>query len=381
MTSVLLVVEDPGAITMLRGVIDVLQDTRSSTQLHTLAIGHAITYCQQYSIPHTAIIAEDGDSIEEIVEKILVEHKPKVLFVGTSENISSPAFVFTRYARKRHILSIGCIDAFGNAEYRFRGNSNNALAFAPDILFVPDQPTQKAFSALGFASKSVHVVGHPVFDELREKRLLYSSAYCASLRQEMFPDAQDKMIIVFVSEVSTGLGDNQFRHSSKYTLHGSGLYKDRTSIVIEEFLHAIESHRNMLYTVLRLHPKNTFEELAHCIPKFNGISSGGSIHDILACADSVVGMTTTALLEASALGKKTLSIVPRIEEQTWLSSIAAGITASACTRSEVVAECNQLCTQRGQQSPEYIYSAFDALYPQDAIANMIEKIQFYAVAK
>jgi hypothetical protein len=53
-------------------------------------------------------------------------------------------------ARLAQILSVGVVDAFGNTDHRFRGRTDDPLAYMPDWLLVPDEWTKAAYVALGY---------------------------------------------------------------------------------------------------------------------------------------------------------------------------------------------------------------------------------------
>ena len=78
--------------------------------------------------------------------------------------------------------------------------------------------------------------------------------------------------MVFVSEVSTGLNPDQYQMSPDYTLTGRGDKTDRYGIVLEEFIDATNGLKPRPYLVLRMHPKNTEEELAPFLKEFDQVS-------------------------------------------------------------------------------------------------------------
>ena len=86
---------------------------------------------------------------------------------------------------------------------------------------------------------------------------------------------------VFAAEISTGMIPALYARSEDYSLHGSGRYHGRTEVVIEEFIQAAAVMQPRPYTILRLHPKNTREELAPFLDAFDDISQGGPGLDVV----------------------------------------------------------------------------------------------------
>lgn len=324
-------------------------------------------------------LSEQNDC-SNIFSEYLERWKPIAVMVGTSENVDSQGFLLTAIAKKHSIPSFACVDTFGNAAHRFRGRTEDPLYHAPDVLLLCDSETQKAYQALNFQGQSI-VVGHPAIDAFREKKATLDKKHIEAIRAMSFPDSVGKILIVFFSEISTGLDSQQFQYSSEYTLHGFGQFSDRTSIVLEEYGEAIKELRTSfnLYAVLRLHPKNIVNDVEEFIPQFDSISHGGSVQDVIASADICVGMATTALVEAVAFGKKTLSILPRPIEKDWLVTIKAGLTPCATTRNEIRTMLSQQVSyaQRNQHSLTDD-SILNTIFPPEATQNIIHTLSAVA---
>jgi hypothetical protein len=165
----------------------------------------------------------------------------------------------------------------------------------------------------------------------------------------MFPsNHKDDLVVVFVSEISTGLNPSKYSRLPDYTLTGRGTRMDRTEIVLEEFLDAAAQLKPSPYLVLRMHPKNTKEELASFLGDFRQISEKEAPLKLVYAADLVVGMTSMLLLEAAIMGRPTLSIVPRVAEKESLPTIRAGITPCVTTRDELRAILPDLLGKNSQ---------------------------------
>lgn len=326
-TDVLILVEDPGAANYVVDLPAILAQSSLKTRL--VAAGPAVA---QLGLTDTLFeTAETGSSADMLFDVM----QPRILVTGTSEDPDALGLGLIDTARRRGITSVGVVDGAPNPELRFRGRGENALAHAPDYLLVPDQATRSAYINCGFSADQVHTCGHPLFDRVRETRRTLDTEDRTRQRHQLFGDVGERPVIIFLAEVSDGLDPAQFRRQPDYTLTGSGQSNRRTDIVLEEFVTACKATIPDAFTVLRLHPKNNRDEFAAYANAVDQISTEGAVAPILHAADLVVGMTTVALVEATLLGRPTLSILPRPQESDWLPTIASGITPMVCGRADI----------------------------------------------
>lgn len=328
----LVFVEDPGAA---NGVLTLAPALHArGAWACVVAAEPALSYMRGRSNGVTALGADDTAAM------LLERHAPSVVLVGTSENERTLGLALVDAARERGIATAGFVDGFANAAFRFRGTSSDALAHCPDVVLVPDAPTRDAFVGLGLKASRILVTGHPHHDEVLAKRALLEAEGRAAVRRRSIPGAApDAKVVTFVSELSTGFDPTQFKRSADYTLQGRGERDGRTEIVLEELVDALRAHKDTpIHLVVRLHPKNTRAELGSLLDEAAEVGEGGSALDVVFASDLVVGMTSMLLVEASLLGRPTLSIVPRAVEKAWLPTIAAGTTPCATTRAEISRE-------------------------------------------
>ena len=327
MTDVLMFIEDPGAVNFMAPVIPALRALGLETAVRVT--GAAAAFIGREDLGHAQ--PPEGDA-----KAVLAAVKPRIVLTGTSENMQSLGFDLTVIARARGLPTAAMVDGPSNAAARFRGDAGHALAFAPDHILVPDAATAASFVALGHPQTRVTVCGHPHYDWVRGQTAAFTREGRKNIRTRVLHDVPDAAhVLVFAAEVSTGLIPAQYRRSESYTIHGSGLNDFRSEIVIEELLDAVALLDPKPYTVLRLHPKNTREELAQFHGKFDAVSEGGSALDLVFAADAVVGMTSILLAEAAIVGRPVLAILPRLIEYEWLPSIVRGQIPFATTRVQV----------------------------------------------
>tara|TARA_B100000579_G_C22843492_1_gene862979 strand:- start:2342 stop:3508 length:1167 start_codon:yes stop_codon:yes gene_type:complete len=316
--SILIFAEDPGAVNMIapfsKGLIE------NDKQVSVFSAGLA-----------SELFADAGiDSIKLKSKSHAIEQfhkiKPSRVYIGTSENQKSLGFELIDIAKESRIQVIGIVDSFSNSEYRFKGTTEDPLAYAPDWLMVTNDQTKVAFRDLGFNSSHIKVVGNPQDDFVLEKRKILDKKGKHQIRKKVFSDVpEDRKIIIFLSEISDGLNSHQYKWSDEYTLHGRGQRLGRTETVIEEFLDAIANEKKNLekepYLVLRLHPKESKSSLDIYEGEFDMVSQYNDPLDLIYAADYVVGMTSMLLNEAYLLGANVLSILPKESEKHWLSII------------------------------------------------------------
>ena len=327
-TDVLIFVEDPGAV---NGVIDLPEALKArGVRAQILAAGHAVEYLDSLGGDF-----QQPDPDAE-AETILDQWTPKLVLAGTAENPDTLGLKLFAEARKRGLASVGFADGPASAEFRFRGPGDTPLAFAPEWILAPDEVTRQRFEALGHPAANVVDCGHPYFDRVRAMGQELAARGRENVRAEAFPDAPgDRVVVVFLAEISDGMAPGEFERGPDYTLHGRGASDKRTDIVLEEVLDALALTEPRPYFVVRPHPKNTTADFAPYVDEIDSLSRSGPATDMVFAADLVVGMTTILLFEAAVMGRPTLSVTPRAAESEWLTSIGLGLTAGVHTREEL----------------------------------------------
>jgi hypothetical protein len=354
-STVVVMVEDPGALNFLEPLVDRLIEKNVSLVLFGVGVGYRHLRKRGYQINYPPV--------ENDAEQALRDCQCRLLVIGTSEDQHTPAFGLVRAARLAGIPTVGVVDAAVNAQFRFRGISDIPLSHAPDWLIVPDDATADAFDQLGFPRDRICIVGHPGRDLARRRVDVLRSAFGNEGRH--WPP--DKYRIVFVSELSDGLNQGQYAKSNTYTLTGRGMSSARTAVVAEELLDALSALRDyydISYSLLlRLHPKQAKSDLGLLIHEFDEVSIGGDPLEVVATADLVVGMTSMLLLQAHDMGLRCLSILPRETERTWQQEISLGLIPSVVDRTSLRAELLNLLLSHPESdiAPEAMEVSTDAV--------------------
>ncbi len=256
---------------------------------------------------------ENADMAFQQLKKI----KPDLLVLATSEDPNSSDKKLFLSATAAKIKTVYVIDYWTNLHTRLSDpEGKNPLYYKPDYLIVIDSRMKKEYVNLGFPKDKILISGHLHLNSILDGTDHINRPSEDRIRR-IFPGISlDSPILLFASETLGG-GD-EFERSCDYTLNGWGDTNARTLIVLEELIDACESAAPNVQIVVRPHPKNNINE-------FNGISrhvtcfnTDSSALEACMAADLVAGMTSMLLLEALALGRPVLSIIPRQKEKDWL---------------------------------------------------------------
>ena len=328
-----LFIEDPGAVNYFIPLLEALEASGIKYKLFADGIGFTV-FMEKGVRP----IRPDN------ISRLFLDEKPTLVIVGTSENTNTAGLDFIRTAKQHGIKSVGLVDSGVNAKHRFRGNTNDPLAFGPDFLFVPDEWSVTEFKNLGFSHENITTIGHPVFNS---KQILEPRD---KVRARVLPTiAQASFVIVFVSEISDGLDSTQYLKGDDYTLHGRGTRTKRTEIVVEELLDSVKiAFKNSMlkpFLILRRHPKEKENDLGALCSEFDYVSADEDAKDLVYAADLVVGMTSMLLNEAHWLDRPCLSVVPRIEEKDWLPVTRSGEVECVSDRINLIGRVSHLISE------------------------------------
>lgn len=334
-TDVLMFVEDPGAANFIAPLPAVLAER--GWHATVFAAGLAKNYLEDRRVDIQVV--DPSMTAEQILSTI----NPRILIAGTAENKDTFGLTLISAARASGIITIGIIDSVMNAHYRFRGQSDAPLTYAPDWLLVPDEWTKQAFMALGFPETDTVVCGHPHYDYVMDMAKRFKQVSRDDFRRRLLPGVKDgQKAVVFVTE-----GSARVKRFSRLPIHectfsGRGKNTGRTEIMLEEFLDAVQSIVPRPYLILRLHPKDEPGDYSLYLDEFDQIDSSGSPLELIYAADLVVGITSMLLMEGALLGIPTLSILPSLKEKELSASIRTGITPYITTREELKSEFGKL---------------------------------------
>ena len=354
--DLLIYVEDPGAANYVAGLPAALAqfDIRTKLIASALARNQLADLCVAHCPP------PDPPSACSILDT----ERPRMVIVGTSTNPDTLGLALVDEARSRGVSTAGVIDLPTNADFRFRGRTDDPLAHVPDWLMVPDLVTERVFVELGFLSDRIVVCGHPHYDHVNDVRRRLLRKGVNSVRQKVFPSVlADCCVIIFATETSVKLAPISPAILADFTMRGTTGIAGRTEVAIEEFLRVVKSMDRKPFIVLRIHPKDEPEDYATYLSEFDLVSDRGSPLEMLFAADLVVGLTSMLLMEAALLGTATLSLCLRHAETEWSPSARLGATLVVRTR-------------------DALESAFsDPCFPMWPVTDLKDVVSFGALAR
>jgi hypothetical protein len=307
MKRILGFVEDPGAANFFLGLAPHLS---AHYDFKLLATGSACSFLtDRWPV-------EDISSAEST--QILTRYHPDLFLCGTAENPETMGLELILAFRQRQIPTVGLVDAFAHAAFRFRGRSSNPLWALPDYLLVPDTQTAQAFLTLGVPEERIAACGHPLYDVILAQRQQ------AIPRQERrhqlgWSIPADRQLWLFAAEIETGM--DPAIPQKKYTLAGRNPDAGRTIRVLEALLESLTQTklRSRVQLAVRLHPKNHRTEFRHLEHEIDFFSQSEPVWSVLQASDRVIGMTSFLLIEAYLLGLPVWSLLPHPDEAEWLS--------------------------------------------------------------
>ena len=353
--DILVHVEDPGAINFLKELPTFLNQKGYSF----IFICHGVAIKKFQSEEY--FFREKIEDPDLIINKL----KPSLVILGTSENPNSFAFPLIKSAKKSSIPTIGVIDCAINTRNRFRGNTADPIFYSPDELFVPDQKTKDEFSKLGFDQKNILITGNPIYQNALNFR--EDTIASKQINRNLMESSTQKLKILFISESWDKLDPSASRKNVNYKLHGRGDSDFRTIIVMEELIDSLKRSDIEAQTSLRLHPNSSIEDFKPISSEFDEISSiSDPYEDCLNC-DLVIGISSMLLLEASLIGKPTLSIMPDLNEFHWMPNNYLGPTNVVSTRQKLESYWKK------RKFLEYEYSEQDWV-PVDQIKKIMDRI-------
>ena len=309
--DVLFFIEDPGAINFLKDLPGIFIKNNINFKI----ICHGVA--KDFFKNHENVYCSNFLDANEIIESL----NPSILIMGTSENPYSFAFDLTEAARQQSIYTISVIDMLCNAKNRFKGKTSDPLYYATDELFVADLKTKNEYVRLGFNQKNILITGNPIYEFALN---LQNKSNTMKLNSTI--NVSEKFKILFISEGQDKLNLDATRKNINYKFNGRGQSDFRTIIVMEELIDALNRNNINAHTSLRVHPNSTLDNFQPIAKEFDEISCEKDPYKDVMNSDLIVGICSMLLLEASLLGKPTLSIMPDINELNLMPNNYFGTT-------------------------------------------------------
>lgn len=330
--GILIFAEDPGALNLFAELPRAL--AVRGVEATFLATGHARAVLKAAGAPHVAL--RRGRTARSVLE----EFQPALCLTGTSSDERTLGLRLVEACRERGIPTVGAVDASMNAGRRFAGpRPDEPLRFAPDELLVIDEPTARAFEALGYPRGRITVCGHPLFDRVLDAREAFIREGKPAVRRRALPPAlMTRTVVTFVSEGSSRVMRWEGKAGESTWMRGWTGRNGRTELAFETLEPAIRRTLPRAGILFRLHPKDVRSDFEAYAEKVAGFSAGGNPLEAMFASDLVVGTTSMLMAEAALLGVPVLCLVNQRTERAWLpviggddacfASSAAGLDAA-----------------------------------------------------
>jgi len=282
MLNIFCFVEDPGATNFLIGL------KHKKLKFHIYAKDHAKDYLQSYKIKFKSNL------------RYLNYNNFDFFLIGTSENSNSIWPDIISKIPKKNIALLVDTPTFVKERLLFLKRTTIKKI---DYFFLSDSKSAKELKDLKLEKKKIFTV--------KPQKCVFLSR----IRKKV-----ESKNIIFFSELSEGINKMKFLKDSQYKIKGFSNQKDRTKIVLEEFLLAVKRIRKNYKVSLRIHPKENIDYYNDYLHYFDSISSKGNVIKILSDCYLAVGLTSNVLAEAASIGLNVLSITPKKKEFSWINS-------------------------------------------------------------
>lgn len=204
-------------------------------------------------------------------------------------------------AREKGIPTLAFLDQWQNYAIRFSGpGENERLAYLPDYINCIDAVGEAEMIREGFERRRLVKFGHPYLSSLKES----AGAIDEEEIRQRLGVAPAQRVALFVSEAIR----EHYGQSRGYDQYDA----------LRLFLEMLSEADEDILPLIKLHPKDTVIEYERLLAGYESLrphivrNELNSI-ECIKISDVVYGMTSIMLIEAFVLGKRVVSIQPRIQ--------------------------------------------------------------------
>lgn len=295
-------------------------------------------------------VPELGSRYEQIddaagVTPLFAADSPDIVFTGTSL-FSTVELDIQAEARRRGIFTVAVVDHWTNFLRRFERSGR--VAMLPDVVLVPDAVAAAIAEREGIPKNLIRVFGQPHFYD--------AGAFEPSASRDEYWRAKDvdpaTQVLVFLSDALTETSGDTDRAIAEFGYTETG--------VLQAVLRALPS-RAGLSIVIRPHPKERQGKyLSYTADSRVHVAEGGALWELLAHADFVVGMFSSALVEAVALGKRPLRVEIGAGERNLLPVPESMFFARVTAEADLQAVLGNYLSERRDRVPEaFLHAGFE----------------------
>jgi hypothetical protein len=270
-------------------------------EVHAAAYYKAMQVFREYGFTVQAL---PGDITIDGAAGLLAERQAQLLLCGTSANAYNLEHTFIEAARREGVPSLAVLDFWSNYTARF-SRDGSGLAYLPDRIAVMDELAYTEMLAEGFPAERLVITGQPAFDGLAQVRASFSDEARRRTRQAL-DIGEDDFAVVFVSQPFATLFGRDESHP-QYPGYDEHTIFCGLLAVLEELSREL---RRKTCLVVRPHLREEaawWEQISgHAVPIRT--APGIDFPELALSADLVTGMTSTKLVEAARLGRRTFSL-------------------------------------------------------------------------
>jgi hypothetical protein len=248
---------------------------------------------------------------ESSAVQLIRESEADVVLTGTSDVDEPGNYFLWRGAKALGASSHVFLDHPAGLDRRFRSPTGDR--FLPDWIYVPDDLFRNRALKAGLPSDKLKIAGDLHFDRLRRRKTERPAEVITALRAQWGVGPSD-MAVLFVSECT--------REMKKFAVRKSDY--DEVN-VLKELLGMLQcgalpmdEHVSAasVSVVIRPHPRDAAGKYDDVVAAHRGhprviVSSEGDSDTAVFAADLVVGMDSSLLYEAHALGRPVRSMVKK----------------------------------------------------------------------
>ena len=241
------------------------------------------------------------------LEELLRGQGVTAIITGTSDVDEDTDCELWRAARALGMPSHVFLDHRSNLDRRF--TDRDGTQAYPDAVYVPDMGYRDALIAVGLPAERVRVIGDLHLGRMRRMGQRVSAAEVADLRALWSVDPGNQ-VVLFASECTAEMA--ALGRSSPYS-EFEILEKLIANIRAHQPIDGQRTRLNCSLLVIRPHPRDNegkYDAYAALESPRVVVSGDGTPAQAILAADLVVGMDSTLLFEAEALGRTALSLVP-----------------------------------------------------------------------
>ena len=253
----------------------------------------------------------DSDDISDFVQKLIRDINPNVVLTATTDVDDRTDVVFWQKCREMNVPVAALVDHRVNINARFF--DKNSSAVYPDVIFVIDEHVRSQLLDNDVAPQQVQIIGDIHLSWLASRKVDEESQFKVRALREKWGAESSDVVLLFVSEClremrMLGAGDTCY--DELYSLESLLSQLLETATLDNQVLDL-----NHVTLVIRPHPKDTDGKYAPYASnrnmKYNElkviVDNDNSAEIAILASDIIVGMDSTMLGEAMALGKPVYS--------------------------------------------------------------------------